>query len=68
MVSRFDDYYGGAEPPIFAFWWIDPAKFASYEEALKDKSKQLPTGEVDETYWVDVKKREEAGEVVTITD
>ena len=68
MVSRFDDYYGGAEPPIFAFWWIDPAKFAAYEEALKDKSKQLPTGEVDETYWVDVKKREEAGEVVTITD
>ena len=68
MVSRFDDYYGGAEPPVFAFWWIDQAKFAVYEEALKDKSKQLPVGEVDETYWVDVKKREEAGEVVTITD
>lgn len=68
MVARFDDYYGGSEPAIFSFWWIDPAKFELYEEALKDKSKQLPVGEVDEKYWVDVKKREEAGEVVTITD
>lgn len=68
IVSRFDDYYGGAEPSVFAFWWLDPAKFAAYEEAVKDKSKQLPTGEVEEKFWVDVKKREEAGEVVTIAD
>lgn len=68
IVSRFDDYYGGSEPSIFSFWWIDPEKFAAYEEAVKDKSKTLPTGEVDEKFWVDVENREEAGETVTISE
>jgi len=66
-LSRFDDYYGGKELGIFAIWWLDPEKYAAYQEALKDKTKTLPVGEVEEKFWIDLKEREEKGEVVMLT-
>lgn len=66
-LSRFDDYYGGKELGIFAIWWIDPERYAAYQEALKDKTKNLAVGEVEERFWMDLKTREEKGEVVMLT-
>lgn len=66
-LSRFDDYYGGKELGIFAIWWIDPERFAAYQEALKDKTKSLAVGEVEEKFWIDLKTREDKGEVVMLT-
>lgn len=66
-LSRFDDYYGGKELGIFAIWWLDPERYSAYQEALKDKSKNLPVGEVEEKFWIDLKNREEKGEVVMLT-
>lgn len=67
-VSRFDDYYSGTEQSIFAMWWLDPQKYAAYEEAIKDKSKNLPTAEVDEKFWIDVAARENKGEKISINE
>ncbi|HAY35286.1 MAG TPA: hypothetical protein DCY06_14250 [Bacteroidetes bacterium] len=65
-LSRFDDYYGGSEPGIFAIWWLDPERYAEYQEALKDKGKMLTVGETEEKFWIDLKGKEEKGEVVMI--
>ncbi|HCN38476.1 MAG TPA: hypothetical protein DIS94_12280 [Bacteroidetes bacterium] len=66
-MSRFDDFYSGTEPNIFNLWWVDPDKLNAYNEALKDKSKNLPTETVvDNTYWLDILKKENNGEVVKI--
>ncbi len=47
-------------------WWVDPERLAAYNEALKDNSKQLPTVEVDEKFWLDVADRENKGETVNL--
>lgn len=65
-LARFDDYYGGKELGIFAIWWLDPEKYEQYQEAVKDPNKKMDVGEVEETYWIDLKAKEEAGEVVMI--
>lgn len=67
-LSRFDEYYGPTDYGVFSMWWVDPEKYAAYEEAVKDKSKNLPTQEVDTKYWVDVSGRENKGEIVKIND
>ncbi|MBK8980955.1 MAG: ABC transporter substrate-binding protein [Ignavibacteria bacterium] len=65
-LSRFDDYYGGKELGVFAIWWLDPERYSEYQAALKDKGKTMVAGEVEEKFWIDLKEREENGEVVTI--
>ncbi len=67
-LSRFDEYYGPTDYGVFSMWWFDPEKYAAYEEAVKDKSKNLPTEEVDTKYWVDISGRENKGEVIKIND
>ncbi|MBL0105782.1 MAG: hypothetical protein IPP52_00410 [Ignavibacteria bacterium] len=66
IVSRFDDYYSGTEQPVFAMWWLDPAKDQKYMEAIKDKSKKLPTEEVDNSYWLELATRENKGEKIKL--
>ncbi|MBK9333106.1 MAG: ABC transporter substrate-binding protein [Ignavibacteria bacterium] len=65
-LSRFDDYYGGKELGVFAIWWLDPERYSEYQAALKDKGKNMIAGEVEEKFWIDLKAREEKGEVVMI--
>src|SRR4030095_1938470 len=54
ILSRFDDYYGGVEVPIFQMWWFDPEKNKAYEEALNDKGKKMTTEDVINKFWLDM--------------
>ncbi|MEO8209210.1 MAG: extracellular solute-binding protein [bacterium] len=67
-TSRFDQWYGSADwgGGVFTMWWVDPERLAAYDEAVKDKAKQLPTVEVDEKFWLDVANRENKGETMTL--
>jgi microcin C transport system substrate-binding protein len=39
-------------------WFIDPDKYSNYQEALKDNSKLLKPGEVENKYWIDLKTKQ----------
>ncbi|MEO8666579.1 MAG: extracellular solute-binding protein [Ignavibacteria bacterium] len=67
-LSRFDEYYGPTDYGVFSMWWVDPQKYASYEEAVKDNTKNLPTEEVDSKFWLDLSDRENKGEAIKLNE
>lgn len=54
ILGRSTDYL-----VIPYLWYNDPEKLVEYEDAIKDNTKTLPTGEVDNKYWSKVKESEE---------
>lgn len=46
-LGRTGDYLA-----IQTYWYVDPAKKQAMEEAIADPSKRLPTGEVEDKYWL----------------
>jgi microcin C transport system substrate-binding protein len=54
ILPKREDYL---RVPIL--WWNDPEKAAEYEDAQKDKSINLPQGEIDQKYWLDLKEKRE---------
>jgi microcin C transport system substrate-binding protein len=55
IIGRTTDYLA-----IPIMWYYDPEKAAEYDVAVKDKTKKLDVGELDNKYWMDVKAKEEA--------
>jgi microcin C transport system substrate-binding protein len=53
--TRIGDY-----GDISSLWWIDADKEKALEEARKDSSKKLDPGPVDDKYWMEFKRSEEA--------
>ncbi len=54
IFSRTGDFYD-----CIALWSYDPEKDAKLQEALKDPSKKLPVGEVENKFWIDWTKKNE---------
>lgn len=61
MLTRTGDYL-----TLVSIWYNDPEKYAEYEDAKKDKALTMEKGEVDNKYWMDVKKKRERGEQVQL--
>jgi microcin C transport system substrate-binding protein len=54
ILDRINDYKS-----VLSLWWNDPEKAAEYDIAFKDKNKSLPSGEVDNKYWEQIKIKED---------
>lgn len=46
IIGKFDRYFD-----IYSYWYIDPAKYTSYQKAMSDKNMQLPKEETENYYW-----------------
>ena len=46
---------------LWTMWWYDPEKEQALTDALRDNSKKLPTGEVEDRYWMNYTANEQAG-------
>lgn len=66
ILCRYDDYYSSTEVPIFQMWWLDPVKYADYQDAFMEKSKKMPKVELINRFWLDVAERENKGEAVIL--
>ena len=56
--SRVGDYYGDqGGPGLLQMWWIDAGKKATLEQALRDPSKKLEVGPVEDRYWLEFDKQ-----------
>ena len=53
-LSRTGDYFGsGTGPGLPQMWWIDPAKDAKLQQALRDPSLKLEVGPTEDRYWIE---------------
>ena len=43
---------------ILNLWFADPLKLKEYNEALKNESIILKTGEVESKYWLNIKNKQ----------
>jgi microcin C transport system substrate-binding protein len=50
------DREAGVESVLY-LWYCDIKKISEYDEAVKDKTKMLVTGETDNKYWLNLKKK-----------
>jgi len=50
-LTRTGDYYTAHQ-----LWWIDPAKYAQLQKALRDPSMKMEVGPTDNRYWLDYDK------------
>ena len=48
---------GGYES-IWSMWWFEPEMEAQLAETMRDSSKKLPPGEVDDRYWMQYAEQE----------
>lgn len=58
--SRVGDYVGSLGQGIPQLWWTDPAKAQKLEQALQDKSIKLDIPPVEDHYWQEYAKSEQA--------
>jgi len=58
VFSRVGDYHGTIGPGIPQLWWIDPAKEAKLQEAMRDPKIKLPVPPVENHYWQEYAKTE----------
>ena len=59
--SRTGDYFGsGSGPGIPQLWWIDPEKQTKLEQALRDPSMKLEVGPIEDRYWIEYTKKQDA--------
>jgi len=56
--SRIGDYEGSLGPGLPHLWWIDPAKEAKLQEAMRDPKIKLPVPPVEDRYWQEYAKTE----------
>lgn len=54
-VMRTGDYY-----TAYQMWWIDPAKNAQLDKALRDSSVKLDVGPTEDKYWPNYDKTQQA--------
>jgi len=56
--SRTGDFFGDqGGPGLLQMWWIDANKQAKLEQAMRDTSKKLEVGPVDDRYWLEWDKQ-----------
>ena len=56
-LTRTGDYYMAHQ-----MWWVDPARDASLQKALRDSSVKLDIGPTDNRYWIDYGTTEQASQ------
>ncbi len=54
IITRIGDY----RDPL-SMWWVDPQKNADLEAAMRDPSKKLAVGPLEDKYWLDFQRTEE---------
>ncbi|MCH8266440.1 MAG: ABC transporter substrate-binding protein [Acidobacteria bacterium] len=60
-LSRTGDYFGsGTGPGLPQMWWIDPAKDAKLQQALRDPSLKLEVGPTEDRYWIEFGNNEQS--------
>jgi len=56
--SRTGDYLGSqGGPGILQMWWIDAEKQMKLDEAMRDPSKKMDVGELEDRYWLEFDKQ-----------
>ena len=59
-LSRTGDSFGaGTGPGLPQMWWIDPAKDAELQQALRDSSMQMEVGPSEDHYWIEFGNNEQ---------
>ncbi len=59
-LSRTGDFFGaGSGPGLPQMWWIDPAKDANLQQALRDQSLKLEVGPTEDRYWIEFGNNEQ---------
>ena len=52
----------GDSNDILSLWWIDPAKEAKLQQALRDSSIKLDVGPTEDRYWLEYEKTQESSQ------
>ncbi len=58
--SRVGDEIGSLAPGIPQMWWVDPAKSQQLDRAMRDKTIKMEAPPVEDHYWEEYTKKEQA--------
>ena len=59
-LSRVGDETGSLAPGIPQLWWVDPVKSQQLDRAMRDKSMKMEAPPVEDHYWEELTKKEQA--------